>query len=298
MWAENAYYGHRAALAAYAGVSAALPIPGRLQHGWQPGPGHPLATFADPGLHLVWSSRNVEAAHAAGVDDVVAIGAPWLYAYPEPAAGQGEGVLAMPFHGWERAKVAGDFERYADALLLLRERGEGDVAVCMYWAEFDDPALRAIFERRGFRTVTAGRRDDNPAFLATLRDLLAEHRLVTSNRIATATFYALASGRDFLLHGPVMGLAGSDDPDGSVFDRWQRASFPALCEQGREPGSAGLARRIAIGPAELGAPHVRSPAALRELLHWTPGGAAKLGRIVAQRQLARLRRALPGRRPR
>lgn len=291
MWAENAFYGHRAALAAYAGV-AERAIPGRLQHGWQPGPGHPLATFRQSGLHLVWSQRNVDAAAAAGLRGAVAVGAPWLYAgplrdgAPDVEAGQGEGVLAMPFHGWERGKVAGDFDRYADALIELRDRGFGPITVCMYWAEYDDPALRAVFSARGFEVVTAGRRDDNPAFLATLRGLIARHRLVTSNRVATATFYALASGRAFVLHGPCMGLAGGDDPDGSSYDAWQRAAFPALTLDAFD----GTVHRD-IGLRELGADHLRSPSDLRDLLLWQPGQRLAHTAALALRQLERVRPA-------
>lgn len=298
MWAENGYYGHRMALQRHAGLRLARPIPGRLQHGWQPGPGHPPTTFADPGLHLVWSSRNVTSAAAAGHPGVLAIGAPWLYAgpldgtRPLPEPGAGQGVLAMPFHGWERAKVHGDFERYADALLELQREQGGPVTVCMYWAEHADASLRGVFEARGFRTVTAGAREDNPVFLDTLRALIREHRLVTSNRIATATFYALAAGRDFLLHGPVMGLAGTDDADGSRFDAWQRETFPELTADGFGSGDAARERRRAIGLAELGAEHLLAPAALRERLLWQPGQLGAYATVLVQRQLGRLRRAL------
>ncbi len=289
MWAENAYYGHRAALAAYAGV-AERAIPGRLQHGWQPGPGHPPATFRQGGLHLVWSQRNVDAAAKAGLRGAVAVGAPWLYAgpwrdgRPDVEPGDGQGLLAMPFHGWERGKVAGDFGRYADALLELERRGLGPVTVCMYWAEYDDPALREVFAARGFDVVTAGRRDDNPAFLATLRGLIARHRVVTSNRVATATFYALASGRAFVLHGPCMGLAGGDDPDGSAYDAWQRATFPQLTLDAFD----GTVHRD-LGLAELGADALRTPDELRRLLLWQPSQRLTHVAALALRQVERFR---------
>jgi hypothetical protein len=324
MWAENAYYGHRDTLARYADVRLGTPIPGRLQPGWQPGPGHCVDTFSQPGLHLVWSQRNVDAANAAGFSDVVAIGAPWLYADlplsdaqfsdaqfsdaqfsdaqfsdaqfsdAGAAADAGEALLAIPFHGWEREKVAGDFDRYADALAVLAEREAKRVSVCMYWAEYEDPALRAVFERRGFAVVTAGRRDD-PDFLPALRRLIFGHHVVTSNRVATATFYALACRRDFVLHGPSMGLAGSDDPDGSAFDQWQRAAFPLLCQ--RPSGRLDPARAealFALGRRELGAEFVRDADTLRELLLWRRGQRPALLAALGRRQLGRLRRALGG----
>ncbi len=269
MVGDNDYYGHADLLRAYAGVQRPLPLPGRLQHGWAPGPGLHSSNLSEPWTKFLWAQRNLD--QARDVAGVEAIGAPFLYLPPvkgpPPPAGS---LLVFPFHGWERESVAGDFGRYADAIAELEAQGYTDVTVCLYWLEYDDPALRAIFEARGWRVVTNGHRDGNPEFLRRQRDLLLRHSAVTSNRVCTAAFYALASRRAFFLHGPTMGLSGTSDPDGAEFDAWQRAEFPELVAlpSASERVLAEDDPRTRLGLRELGAAFVRTPDGLRERMRW------------------------------
>lgn len=270
MHPDNRHYGHRDALADYAGVPRGRPMVGVLQHGWQLGPGQPPWNYRDPMPLLLWSRRNLDAARAVGLQRAVAIGAPWLYRFGTAAvADAGVGTLAMPFHGWEKQRVQGDFERVADALVALERDGWGPLTVCLHDMEHRDPGLRAVFARRGFEVVTAGPRDDNPAFLDRLQALMRRHRAVTSNRVATATFYALALGRTFVLHGPMVGLNNSEDPDGARFAALQREAFPELVA-----GPCGGEVGRAIGLRELGAEFLHSPGELRVLLRWSDADAS------------------------
>jgi hypothetical protein len=292
MFADNDYYGHAGILRRYCGVEGSPPMPGRLQHGWTVEHGLPVHAFAEPWPRYVWGDRNLRCIRRDDLALAEAIGAPFLYLpqAPSPSPSRGpRSVLALPFHGWEKAKVSADFHALAGSLQALTREGLGPVTVCLYWMEYEDTALRKIFENQGFAVVTNGRRDGNPGFLERQRALLWEHALVTSNRVSTATFYALAAERPFFLWGPPAGLSGSDDPDGARFDAWQRAEFPALT-WARFDG--GVQRDL--GLQELGANHQRGPAALRELLAWTPTGASVRLWRRAQRQLWRLRRAVKG----
>jgi hypothetical protein len=262
MFAENRHYGHAEILLAYCALPSSTRIPVRLQHGWQPGIGMRPRDMAQPGPKIVWSSRNLERAREAGYRGAVPIGAPWLYMPATPDAGpeHPRSVLVVPFHGWEKQALHGSMNAYADALARLERDGFGPITVCLYWHEYEQVELRELFERRGCATTTMGHRNDNPEFLRRQRQLIRQHAFVSSNRVSTATFYALAAGRPFFLHGPPVGLSESDDPTGEQFDRWQRDSFPELA---REPS---IERQRSIGEHELGAEHVRTPEQLRDLL--------------------------------
>ena len=270
MLADNDHYGHGDILRAYAGVGSGARIPGRLQHGWNPEAGVPQVNLSDPWRSFIWSDRNAHKAAAAGGQRTQPIGAPYLYLpVTEPLEPEANSLLVFPFHGWERESVGGDFERYARELEAEVEGAFESVTVCMYWLEYDDPDLRAIFERRGWAVVTNGHRDDNPRFLYRQRELIERHALVTSNRVCTAAFYALASKRPFVLWGPSMGLSGTDDPDGALFDAWQRSEFPSLVTPLRpQPPLTEDDPRHQLGLLELGANHRLSPERLRELLGW------------------------------
>jgi hypothetical protein len=266
MFAENRFYGHAEILLAHCGLSASTHIPVRLQHGWQPGVGMRPRDMAQPGPKIVWSSRNLERAREAGHRGALAIGAPWLYMPATPDAGpeHPRSVLVVPFHGWERQALHGSMSAYADALAQLEREGFGPITVCLYWHEYEQVELRELFERRGCATTTMGHRNDNPEFLRRQRELIRQHAFVSSNRVSTATFYALAAGRPFFLHGPPVGLSESEDPTGEQFDGWQREQFPELCrDDDHEPD---IAKQRPIGERELGAEHLRSPEQLRDVL--------------------------------
>jgi hypothetical protein len=290
MFAENRFYGHAEILLRHCGLSASTRIPLRLQHGWQPGVGMRPRYMAQPGPKIVWSTRNLERARDDGYRDVTAIGAPWLYmpAAPDPGPEQPRSVLVVPFHGWEKQALHGSMTAYADALAELEREGFGPITVCLYWHEYEQAELRELFERRGCATTTMGHRNDNPEFLLRQHELIRRHAFVSSNRVSTATFYALTAGRPFFLHGPPVGLSESDDPTGEQFDRWQREQFPDLCSL--EPD---FERQRAIGEHELGADHLLSPEQLRERLLLGPehrGTRLRLGLRRRAHDLAALLR--------
>ena len=282
MIGDNHHYGHDGILRRHCGVLGPWPIPGRLQHGWTPGPGLSERLFEEPWPKLVWSRRNVVQCWEAGFRDVIPVGAPYLYMVP-PAARESEAMapqslLVYPFHGWEEEKVRGDMEAYAASIEVLeREEGFGPVTVCLYWLEYEDPSIRGIFEARGWSVITNGHRDDNPDFLNRQRASLLRHAYVTSNRVCTAAFYALASGRRFFLYGPPMGLSATTDPTGAGFAAWQAEAFPELTWAG-----FGDRQHRDVGLRELGADYKLTPHAMRDLFGWHLSG---VGRLVGRRAL-------------
>ena len=187
-----------------------------------------LRVCANHGLSLSGVLR-LQQCQAAGYRRIIPLGAPFLYleqASPKPRSPQS--LLVIPFHGWEKEKLHSEMGGMAASIGELEARGFGPITVCLYYTEFSDPEMRAVFERRGYNVVTNGPRGDNPDFLLRQRDLLLSHAYVTSNRVSTAAFYALSLGVKLFMHGPAMGLSGSNDPTGERFDTWQRETFPEL----------------------------------------------------------------------
>lgn len=276
MHGANAHYGHRAVLTAYAGVAGDLPLPGLLQHGWN----YDLGAVRDdvllpaPDPFFVWSDRNLRNCRNAGLTHVSSIGSPFLYLPPLPQPPQPEpgSLLALPIHGWERQRIAHDFQNYCKALLPLRSQFR-KITVCMYWFDLQFPENREVFEREGIDVVTAGHRDGNPRFLHGMRDLLLQYETLTTNRAQTGLFYALSLGLKAFLHGPRAGVETSVDPSGQLFDAWQAQEFPQLLWKNFQ----GDPHRD-LGLQELGQAHVLSPENLRKALLWEPEHRAELER--------------------
>lgn len=261
MTPDNHYYGHDVVLRRYCGVRLPLPLAGRLQHGWMPGPGTHAQQMRAGYPKFLWSRRNLEASQAAGYTALHPIGAPFLYLpEPPPIAPRPRSLLAFPFHSTHRLDARGNAALYAQMLEELR-RDFATITVCMYHVDFDRPERRKIFESHGFEIVTAGPRDGNPEFLPRLQRFILSHEAVTSNRIATATFYALACGRPFFVRGPMMGVDTEPDPTGAAFAEWAAREFPKLAWE-RFDGRPDKA----LGERELGLEFKRPPDELRELL--------------------------------
>jgi hypothetical protein len=268
MFEDNHHYGHSDVLRRYCGSSELPEMERQVQHGWQPGPGFALRYLHSPGPKAVWSARNLRKCAELGCRNVEPIGAPFLY-LPDSQAIEGESLgprslLVYPFHGWAKQGVLGDMNAFAAALRELeRVEGFGPITVCLYHLEYADPAIRSAFERYGWTVVTLGSHANNPTFLDKQRDMQRRHVYVTSNRIATATFYSLVSGCRFFCYGPPMGLSETEDPTGEEYDAWQRAEFPMLTFEGFSDRC-----HTQVGEAELGLEYKRSPEQLAELLGW------------------------------
>jgi hypothetical protein len=289
MHGSNGHYSHRTILNRYAGVAEGTPLPGLLQHGWN----HDLGAVRGdvlipaPDPFFLWNRRNLEHCQRAGLGHAVAVGAPFLYLPPaDPPQPTPRSLIAVPLHSWEKVKIQQDFEQYAAALAQIAGQFSR-VAVSLYWFDYQDPANRAVFERRGMEVVTVGARDSNPNFLSDQRQMLLGYSHVTSNRVQTGLFYALALGLRGFLHGPPMGVEDRIDRTGELFDAWQRREFPELA--GERFGDDDLRW---LGERELGLEFKRTPEQLRELFQWNP-----LDRLTLERRCwdFRVRHASPGR---
>lgn len=263
----NHFYGHAHVLAEYCGLDPADPprVEGYLQHGWNVLDGLGAGTPYAPGLPIfVWSERTRRRAWSMNRRLATVTGAPFLYllrslAEPEPDTPR-EGTIWYPFHGWEGQKVSGDHHRLIDEILATED---GPITFCLYWNEFEDSRIRALYERSG-RVICHGYRGymrmrTDGRFLHNQLAELRRHRRVASNRLSTAILYGTAAGCEPAVYGDPMYL---DREDTATPDRIRR-DWPELHGTALDPG-----RARATVLAELGDGHLASPAELRAILGW------------------------------
>jgi hypothetical protein len=263
----NHFYGHAHVLAEYCGLDPEHPprIEGYVQHGWNVVDGLGTGTPYQPGRPIfVWSEQTRRRAWSMGRRRAMVIGAPFLYllAISPPAAEPVErtGTIWYPFHGWESQQVAGSHERQIDEIMATED---GPVTFCLYWNEYRDDRVRAVYERAG-RVICHGYRgfkwqDTDIRFLHNQLAELRRHERVASNRLSSAIFYGVAAGCRPAVYGDPMQL---EREDRATAERIRR-QWPEL--HGKRPDP--VAARISA-LSELGDGYLASPSELRIVLGW------------------------------
>ncbi|TWE12108.1 hypothetical protein [Rudaeicoccus suwonensis] len=263
----NVFYGHAQILARYCGLQEAPPIWGYLQHGWNTHDGFAVGHEFVPGYpKLVWSEAVRRRGWSLGLRDYVVIGSPWAYllTLQPDSAPAGEGTIVYPFHGWEGQQIVGDHAAYADEVRSV----EGDVplTMCLYWNDYLDERVRSVYEQRGFRVITHGRRGHqyvggDTDFLDNQLAELRRHRRVVSNRLGSALLYAASLGREIGVYGDPMVLQNDHAVLGGMAK--QLRLFPDLHHRQVDPDVAAR-----VSTEELGLDVLLLPGALRHTLGW------------------------------
>ncbi len=275
MDSSNHWYGHAHILARYCGLGDVDPPPirGVLQHGWTFvhgfGYGHqpPLGY-----TRFIWSDVCRRRGQAIGWREYYVIGAPFGYLLalepPAPAAAEPEGTIWYPFHGTaDYEGLSGDHARLIEE---IKDTEPGPVTMCLYYVEYEDPAIRDVYEQAGFRVICHGNRGTKwegttSNFLYKQLTELRRHRRVASNRLSTATFYGLALGLEAGVYGDPMELV--DVKDGFNGQGLLERTFPELHATQIDPDlGRALARR------ELGLDHLLDPTELKLVLGWQNNG--------------------------
>jgi len=265
---QNHFYGHTAALAAYAGLSRPRHVAGLIQHGWTTVPPIPV-NFGDfPDVEksgrrklFVWSHGSRAWDPERSPRASFALGAPWAYlvstqvARRQLAERQGSGVLIMPLHSTRIIEVRGDQGSLAQAYL----RTEGPSTVCLHYEDIHKPDIVDSWLDAGHRVVTAGPRHD-PDFLSRILALVLASERVVSNRLMTPVLYAASLGRDVAVYGDPLSISTAEIHSQDAI----RSLWPELHGRCLE-----RAVTTELARAELGFQHLLGPAELRSALGWT-----------------------------
>lgn len=275
---QNHFYGHTAALAAYAGLSRPRHVAGLIQHGWTTVPPIPV-NFGDfPDIEqggrrklFVWSHGSRAWDPAQSPRASFPLGSPWAYLVStEPARRQLEarstrsdssspGTLIMPLHSTRIVEVRGDQGSLARAYL----RTEGPSTVCLHSEDIHKPDIVGSWLDAGHRVVTAGPRHD-PDFLSRILALVLDSERVVANRLMTPVLYAASLGRDVGVYGDPLSISGAEIHGQDAI----RSLWPEL-----HGDSLDRAVTTDLARTELGFQHLLGAAELRSALGWTSRSA-------------------------
>lgn len=290
---QNHFYGHTAALAAYAGLPRPRHVAGLVQHGWTTVAPIPV-NFGDfPDVEkggrrklFVWSHGSRAWDPARSPRASFALGSPWAYLVStEQARQQVEkhshrtdrragsdrldgpggrsshpgGTLIMPLHSTRIVQVRGDQGSLARAYL----RTEGPSTVCLHFEDIHKPDIVGSWLDAGHRVVTAGPRHD-PDFLARVLALVLAAERVVANRLMTPVLYAASLGRDVAVYGDPLSISGAEiHGQDAIRSLWPELHGPSLER----------AVTTALARTELGFQHLLGPVELRSTLGWTSRSA-------------------------
>jgi len=268
---QNHFYGHTAALAAYAGLPRPRHVAGLIQHGWTTVPPIPV-NFGDfPSVEksgrrrlFVWSHGSRAWDPAGSPRQSFALGSPWAYLVSTDAAqrqlagtrgSDAPGTLIMPLHSTRIVQVRGDQGSLAQAYL----RTEGPSTVCLHADDIHKPDIVNSWLDAGHRVVTAGPRHD-PDFLSRILALVLASERVVANRLMTPVLYAASLGRDVAVYGDPLSISGAEiHAQDDIRALWPELHGPSL--------DRAVTTDLARG--ELGFQHLLEPAELRSALGWS-----------------------------
>lgn len=206
---SNLWYQHQQTIVTAMGFDPRLvPLPGKLQNGWQPGTGldgeqgMKLEVITDRLPFYLWSCRALNNALAEGLDWGEVIGAPFIYAFERNLPpSDNESLLAFPTHSVDPDYPVAGWEAYAtDLLAFAKSNGLSPITVCLYWRDFECDSTCEVFKAKGIEVVSLGDPFKH-GFLYRYEALVRKHAVVTSERVCTAGMYALWCGRPFIVHG-------------------------------------------------------------------------------------------------
>jgi hypothetical protein len=269
---DNNWYGHRAILSSWCGVSD-RPAYATILHGWiwevEPDRGKRRFSSAP---YLLWNEKQLRQARSNKLSNAEAIGAPFLYlCRQENQESQGsEGTLLFPQHHTDHNSAAVSHERL---IKIVEERYPAPYTVSLFYKEPNLEALRALYAKAGWSVFTAGSRSD-PDFLRNLRACLIRHDRVVSNDFSTAILYAAYLGKFVQIMEDQLWAR-------SIYNRYsldqEFIGFARSLFSGIEGESA---KKIAS--RELGDPCVKSRADLKRILGWDSKWRSRMASVVAR----------------
>ena len=214
-WHGNNMYGIGNILKEYAGLPQWMPLNFRIQHGvtfWTtycsldccPD----LVEFYVPRekgtLFLTYNEDYVHLFHEKGIQNVRAIGAPFIYlddlaaqVWPEKR----KGTIVFPQHSGLGEDTATAYDAYAEQLAALPARFH-PITVCLYFVDLQNGCDRP-FREKGFAITSNGAQEWDLEFLRNFIRNAAPCEYATSNCPgSSACYYAIHLGLKTFRYGP------------------------------------------------------------------------------------------------
>lgn len=198
----NAWYGHADVLKRYTGWPLRRSLKVAIEHGpWMDEEVWKVDARTRMPIYVCASPQRAAFFERRTGIEAAAIGPMIRYVMPEnPALPEDPRTVAFPAHSTHHAEAKYAVEAFMAQLERVAKTSE--VVVCLYWRDAL-LGLADVFERRGFRCVTAGHLYD-AGFLDRLAKILASASRVVTNEIGTHVLYAALLNRPvFVASQPV-----------------------------------------------------------------------------------------------
>ena len=196
MYPDNSWYSHRQVLLRYCGLKKDFPIFASIQHGHIPivsrhyrkygiVMGRRKFSFAPA---LLWNSKQVKYSKNKGVNNIYAIGAPFLYMLKKIKIKKtkSKGTLLMPMKSTSEVKA--DYDIY-NLIRLVEKKFEAPYTICVGFDEYKK-FQKLLKENKIWNVKTCGLRTDKK-FLYKLFNYINNHKNVVITFAGTAVLYSL-----------------------------------------------------------------------------------------------------------
>jgi hypothetical protein len=284
MRADNGWYGHRKAIAAYCGIARRdRPIVGTLVHGWSHDH-NPLGSLKKLRLpSFVWNERHFIQA-LENDENAVLIGAPFTYWLAlldllDSQPPRGIGTTFVPTQGlgpdyWDHLK---------EFVFQSLNEFPPPYRLSVYHRDLSHVEQLRELSSRGIRLISNGQ-PSHPLFIDRLLSYLLSTEYVVSDHPCSQIFYGGLLGRRIFVqtdqrNSVTMRSGESAEFLGSVGQgSIQSSTFGAL-PQSLFTGPLSSAEAHALSRYELGADHLVSPRDLSDLVGFT-GSRRLLGLLL------------------
>ena len=254
----NELYGHAEIFRKYAGIEKAIPVNGRLQHGWQ---GVVVKDSLDrQGIKFFTWRKDVM---GYNIDDqhitldpkrTFVVGSPILYLPLDTGSKiERHGTLAIPIHSISEHRIVKEsWKRYCEYLLYTY----GVNTSILVHPRDVELGYDKIAKDCGLKAICCGKVFDRNCLLK-LVSILRSFRRVAMNVIATATFYAIYLRTDVIIDRVKIDFEPPDVLSYMWDFDWMQKCYPDIM-------SGAYSRELAL--YELGYAHKKTPNEIRELM--------------------------------
>lgn len=272
MYQDNDWYGHRDILAEYCAHKNS-PAFATILHGWiwkvdSSRKGRRIKSAP----YLMWNNRHLRSSKLNGVENVISVGAPFLYLCKinERVNYEPEGTLFFPQHSTTQVFYK---TPHLEFINIIEKQYPAPYTVSIFYNDPNFDQIEKFYKDAGWLMFSAGPRSSS-GFLRDLHHCIAKHSYVLSNDLTSAIFYAAYLGRSIRI------LSQNIWPNSLINNINDDQSFTELVNILLQGLSGDDARNI--GVIELGEDCMRSPEELREILGWSSLLRSSAARCIAQ----------------
>ena len=190
MFREQFAYGHREILLKYVGLDFSTQLLGTLQHGvlgntYVENFKSPRYLSGRKSVYWVYSKALEKIGRSQGNDNVIAIGAPWLYLRDSTKDRlavnlSAESYLVMPSHSQSTYVATSTvFQKKQRAKSFRDIVGSKNATVCLHAIDFCDHETVEAYLDQGFNVICAGSSSQYPAWSDAANRIRTLHKLMT-----------------------------------------------------------------------------------------------------------------------